>query len=78
MVTGDNLDTAVAIASRCGILRDEHSSATWLLAMIAVSLLITLVLSSAWVQRLFRPLVQPRARWLFRDAGPAASAPGRT
>jgi len=24
MVTGDNLDTAVAIASRCGILRDEH------------------------------------------------------
>lgn len=61
-----------------GILHDEHSSATWLLAMIAVSLLITLVLSSAWVQRLFRPLVQPRARWLFRDAGPAASAPGRT
>ena len=24
MVTGDNLDTAIAIASRCGILRDEH------------------------------------------------------
>ena len=24
MVTGDNLDTAVAIASRCGILRPEH------------------------------------------------------
>ena len=24
MVTGDNLDTATAIASRCGILRDEH------------------------------------------------------
>ena len=24
MVTGDNIDTAVAIASRCGILRDEH------------------------------------------------------
>ena len=24
MVTGDNLDTAIAIASRCGILREEH------------------------------------------------------
>ena len=27
MVTGDNLDTAVAIASRCGILRAEHFEA---------------------------------------------------
>lgn len=60
-----------------GILRDEHSSATWLLAMIAVALLITLLLSSSWVQRVFRPLVQPRARWLFADPQPVTSPPPR-
>jgi len=49
-----------------GILRDEHSSASWVALMVALSVVIALVLASPPVQRLFRPLVQPRARWLFR------------
>lgn len=50
-----------------GVLRDEGSRAIWLGAMVIASVLISIVLSSRAVQRVFRPLVQPRARWLFRE-----------
>ena len=40
----------------------------WVLpGMIALSVAISIVLSMSVVRRLFRPLVEPRARWLFRS-----------
>jgi fucose 4-O-acetylase-like acetyltransferase len=48
----------------------------WVLpAMIGLSVVISLVLSLPPVRRLFRPLVEPRARWLFR---PVAATPTGT
>ncbi|MDO9397653.1 MAG: acyltransferase family protein [Herbiconiux sp.] len=38
-----------------------------LVAMILFSVVIALALSSPLVRRVFRPLVEPRARWLFAD-----------
>jgi fucose 4-O-acetylase-like acetyltransferase len=41
----------------------------WMLpALLVLSVLISLALSQAAVKRVFRPLVEPRARWLFRRA----------
>jgi fucose 4-O-acetylase-like acetyltransferase len=48
-----------------GILLDEHSSASWLLSMVLACIAISIVLASSFIRRLFRPLVQPRASWLF-------------
>lgn len=48
----------------------------WVLpAMIALSVLISIVLSLPGLRRLFRPLVEPRLRWLFR---PTATTPTGT
>jgi fucose 4-O-acetylase-like acetyltransferase len=49
-----------------GVLRDDHASATWLLTMIFASTAIAIVLASPLVRRVFRPLVEPKPRWLFR------------
>lgn len=49
-----------------GVLRDDHASATWLLTMIFASFAIALLLASPAVRRVFRPLVEPKPRWLFR------------
>lgn len=48
-----------------GVLLDGHSSAVWLLSMILACIAISIVLASPLVQKVFRPLVQPRASWLF-------------
>lgn len=58
-----------------GVLRDDHSSATWLVTMVLASTAIAIALSSPIVRRVFRPLVQPRPRWLFRDDDPLPPAP---
>jgi fucose 4-O-acetylase-like acetyltransferase len=50
-----------------GVLRADHASATWLLTMVFASTAIAIVLSSPLVRRLFRPLVEPKPRWLFRE-----------
>ena len=50
-----------------GVLRDDHASATWLLTMVFASTAIAIILSSALVRRIFRPLVEPKPRWLFRE-----------
>ena len=54
-----------------GILRDEHSSAMWLVAMILASIAVSIALASPIVRRVFRPLLEPKPNWLFvdRDAG---------
>ncbi|MEP6843030.1 MAG: fucose 4-O-acetylase, partial [Pseudolysinimonas sp.] len=48
-----------------GILKDDHSSAIWLLTMVFASVAIAIALSSPIVRRVFRPLIEPQPRWLF-------------
>ena len=50
-----------------GILADEHSSAMWLVSMILACIAISIVLASPLVRRVFRPLIEPKPRWLFND-----------
>ncbi|TXK17793.1 acyltransferase family protein [Homoserinibacter sp. GY 40078] len=61
-----------------GILRDDHSSAIWLLTMVFASLAISIVLSSPWVRRVFRPVIEPKPDWLFRDADSRPRTQSRT
>ena len=51
-----------------GILRDAEPTWIWLPAVILLSVLIAVVLATRPVRWLLRPLVEPRARWLFSDA----------
>lgn len=51
-----------------GILRDAEPTWVWLPALILLSVLIALLLATRPVRWLVRPLVEPRARWLFSDA----------
>lgn len=48
-----------------GVLGAGHSSASWLAAMCVASVGIALVLASDPIRRLFRPVIGPRAAWLF-------------
>lgn len=50
-----------------GVLRDDHASATWLLTMVFASTAISLILASPLVRRVFRPLIEPKPQWLFRE-----------
>lgn len=58
-----------------GFLGDGRSSPTWVVAMVVASVAIAILLASPPVRRLFRPLVEPRPRRLFRDPGPPAAPP---
>lgn len=52
-----------------GVLTGEHSSAVWLVGMVFASIAISIVLTAPIVRRVFRPLIEPKPRWLFaRDA----------
>ncbi|MBB5842584.1 fucose 4-O-acetylase-like acetyltransferase [Conyzicola lurida] len=59
-----------------GILKDEHASATWLLSMILACIAISIALSSPLVRRIFRPIIEPKPRWLFveQPEGPMRSS----
>ncbi|MET0303254.1 MAG: acyltransferase family protein [Microbacteriaceae bacterium] len=48
-----------------GVLLEEHASATWLLSMVLASGAISIALSSPLVRRVFRPLIEPKPKWLF-------------
>lgn len=48
-----------------GVLRDDHSSAVWLLTMVFASAAIAIALSSPIVRKIFRPLIEPKPDWLF-------------
>ena len=50
-----------------GALRYLDPTWLWLPAMIVASVLITLALASKPVRLVFRPLIEPRPRWLFAD-----------
>lgn len=49
-----------------GVLGGEHASAMWLVSMVLACLAISIALSSPLVKRVFRPLIEPKPRWLFR------------
>lgn len=48
-----------------GIIGDERSTWVWLLGMIVLSIGISMVLATALIRRIFRPLIEPKPRWLF-------------
>jgi len=48
-----------------GVLKDEHASAAWLLSMILACIAISIALASPLVRRVFRPLIEPKPKWLF-------------
>jgi fucose 4-O-acetylase-like acetyltransferase len=48
-----------------GVLTGEHSSALWLVSMVLAAIAISIVLASWPVRRIFRPLIEPKPRWLF-------------
>lgn len=59
-----------------GVLRGDHPTFPWLGGMILICILISFALASRPVRRLFRPLIEPKPRWLFLaqdDRQPAAS-----
>ncbi|WP_227000644.1 acyltransferase family protein [Protaetiibacter intestinalis] len=61
-----------------GVLRDDHSSAVWLLTMVFASLAISVALSSPWVRKVFRPLIEPKPRWLLAHADDDPPTASRT
>ncbi|MGD8168955.1 acyltransferase family protein [Herbiconiux sp. P16] len=63
------LHTFVLYPIRESGMLDGPQSDLLLVAMILFSILIAVVLSQPFVRRIFRPLVEPRARWLFADRG---------
>ncbi len=60
-----------------GILADEHSSALWLVSMILACIAISIALSAPIVRRVFRPLIEPKPRWLFKQLDDAQSSPSK-
>ncbi len=48
-----------------GILLDENSSAMWLVSMVLACIAISIALASPVIRRVFRPLIEPKPRWLF-------------
>jgi fucose 4-O-acetylase-like acetyltransferase len=50
-----------------GLLGGAHSSTSLLVFLVLASVAIAIVLASPPVRRVFRPLVEPRPRWLFTE-----------
>jgi fucose 4-O-acetylase-like acetyltransferase len=48
-----------------GVLKGEHSDATWLVSMVLACIGISIALSSPLIRRIFRPLIEPKPLWLF-------------
>ncbi|WP_240606008.1 acyltransferase family protein [Planctomonas deserti] len=60
------------------VLRGDNSNATALISMILACVGISILLSGPWVRRVFRPLVEPRPRWLFVEADDSPARSSRT
>ncbi|MDO7881461.1 acyltransferase family protein [Salinibacterium soli] len=60
-----------------GILGGEHASAMWLVGLVFASIAISIALASPLVRRVFRPLVEPKPRWLFRVLDDAPAGPSK-
>ena len=50
-----------------GLLGPDHASDLWLVGMVVVSVGIALALSTGLVRKIFRPIIEPKPRWLFRE-----------
>jgi fucose 4-O-acetylase-like acetyltransferase len=50
-----------------GVLRDLEPTWIWLPLVTMLSVVVALLLATKPVRRVFRPLVEPRPRWLFND-----------
>jgi fucose 4-O-acetylase-like acetyltransferase len=50
-----------------GVIEDLHASAMWLLSMILCGIAVSIALASPLVRKVFRPLVEPKPRWLFTE-----------
>jgi fucose 4-O-acetylase-like acetyltransferase len=50
-----------------GVLGGEHSSTIWLVSMVLASIAISIALASPIIRTIFRPLIEPKPRWLFAD-----------
>jgi fucose 4-O-acetylase-like acetyltransferase len=48
-----------------GVISDDRTSAVWLVSMILACIAISIALSSPLVRRVFRPIIEPKPRWLF-------------
>jgi len=46
---------------------DDHAHAVYLLAMVLACIAITVMLTAPIVKKIFRPIVEPRANWLFSE-----------
>jgi fucose 4-O-acetylase-like acetyltransferase len=59
-----------------GVLKGEHSSAVWLVGMVFACIAISILLTAPVVRRVFRPLIEPKPRWLFAtsDDKPAGAS----
>lgn len=60
-----------------GALRDLEPTWLWLPLVVVVSVLLALALATRPIRRLFRPLIEPRAGWLFVDPSLAGSTKRR-
>lgn len=60
-----------------GVLRGEEYPEIWLVGMLIFAVLISIALSSRPVRRVFRPLVEPKPKWIFADHKDAAPGPSR-
>jgi fucose 4-O-acetylase-like acetyltransferase len=64
-----------------GVLKGDHSSAMWLVSMVFACIAISVALSSPLIRTVFRPLIEPKPRWLFtreeKRAGSAGESRGR-
>lgn len=60
-----------------GILGGEHASAMWLVSLVLASVAIAVALSSPLVRRVFRPLIEPKPKWLFRAPDDSPAGPSR-
>jgi fucose 4-O-acetylase-like acetyltransferase len=60
-----------------GVLRGEDFPELYLAGMLIFAVLISIALSSAPVRRLFRPIVEPKPKWIFADHNDAPPGPSR-
>ncbi|SEC09197.1 Fucose 4-O-acetylase [Paramicrobacterium humi] len=61
-----------------GILKNEPFPELWLIGMLIVAFLIAVGLSTAPVRRLFRPLIEPKPKWIFAKHDGLPPGPSRT
>lgn len=57
-----------------GFLKDEHAAWPYLLAMIVVAILISILLSTTIVRRVFHWVIEPKPKWLFTETDDAKAS----